>query len=30
VSGKRLTMAAVSEPCAGRKTILTKPFTRVL
>jgi hypothetical protein len=30
VSGKRLTLTAVREPCAGRKTILTKPFTRVL
>ena len=30
VNGARLTLAAVSEPCAGRKTILTKPFTRVL
>ncbi|HZT44895.1 MAG TPA: hypothetical protein VFA24_01845 [Gaiellaceae bacterium] len=30
VNGKRLTMAAVSERCAGRKTILTRPFTRVL
>jgi len=30
VSGKRLTLTAVREPCAGRKTILTKPFTRIL
>ena len=29
ISGKRLTMTAVAEPCAGRKTILTKPFTLV-
>ena len=30
VAGSRLTLTAVHEPCAGRKTILTKPFTRVL
>jgi hypothetical protein len=30
VSGKRMTLNAVREPCAGRKTILTKPFTRIL
>jgi hypothetical protein len=30
LSGKRLTLTAVREPCAGRKTILTKPFTRVV
>ena len=30
VSGKRLTLNAVHEPCAGRKTILTTPFTRIL
>jgi len=30
VSGKRLTLTAVREPCTGRKTILTKPFTRIL
>jgi hypothetical protein len=30
VTGKRLTLTAVREPCAGRKTILTRPFTRVL
>ena len=30
VSGKRLTLTAVREPCAGRRTILTKPFTRIL
>jgi hypothetical protein len=29
VTGTRLTLTAVREPCAGRKTILTKPFTRV-
>jgi hypothetical protein len=29
VTGKRLTLTAVREPCAGRRTILTKPFTRV-
>ena len=29
VSGKRLTLTAVREPCTGRKTILTKPFTRI-
>ncbi|HEY7604221.1 MAG TPA: hypothetical protein VH760_08155 [Gaiellaceae bacterium] len=30
VSGKRLTLTAVREPCAGRRTILTKPFKQVL
>jgi len=30
ISGKRLTLTAVREPCAGRRTILTKPFTRIL
>jgi hypothetical protein len=30
IAGKRLTLTAVREPCAGRKTILTKPFTVVL
>lgn len=30
VAGTRLALTAVREPCAGRKTILTKPFTRVL
>jgi hypothetical protein len=30
VTGKRLTLTAVRELCAGRKTILTRPFTRVL
>jgi hypothetical protein len=30
VSGKRLTLTAVREPCTGRRTILTKPFTRIL
>ena len=30
VSGKRLSLTAVREPCTGRKTILTKPFTRIL
>ena len=30
VSGKRLTLTDVREPCTGRKTILTKPFTRIL
>jgi hypothetical protein len=30
IAGKRLTLTAVREPCAGRKTILTRPFTRVL
>jgi hypothetical protein len=30
LSGKRLTLTAVREPCTGRKTILTKPFTRIL
>ena len=30
VTGNRLTLTAVREPCGGRKTILTKPFTRVL
>jgi hypothetical protein len=30
LSGTRLSLTAVREPCAGRKTILTKPFTRVL
>jgi hypothetical protein len=29
IAGTRLTLTAVREPCAGRKTILTKPFTRV-
>lgn len=29
IAGKRLTLTAVKEPCAGRKTILTKPFTRI-
>lgn len=29
VNATRLTMSAVSEPCAGRKTILTRPFTLV-
>jgi len=29
VVGKRLTLTAVSEPCAGRRTILTSPFTQV-
>jgi hypothetical protein len=28
--GRRLTLTAVREPCSGRKTILTKPFTRIL
>ena len=30
VSGKRLTLTAFREPCAGRRTILTKPFTQIL
>jgi hypothetical protein len=30
VIGKRLRLAAAREPCAGRKIILTKPFTRIL
>jgi hypothetical protein len=30
VTGTHLTLTAVREPCAGRRTILTKPFTRVL
>jgi|SRR5581483_11133611 len=30
VNGNRLTLAAVSDRCAGRKAILTRPFTRVL
>jgi hypothetical protein len=30
VAGKRLTLTPVREPCAGRRTILTKPFTRIL
>jgi predicted ABC-type sugar transport system permease subunit len=30
ISGKRLTLTAVREPCAGRKTILTRPFTQIL
>jgi hypothetical protein len=30
VSGKRLTLSVVREPCSGRRTILTKPFTRIL
>jgi hypothetical protein len=30
IAGTRLTLTAVREPCSGRKTILTKPFTRVL
>jgi hypothetical protein len=30
LAGRRLTLTAVHEPCTGRKTILTKPFTRVL
>ena len=30
VTGKRLTLTAVREPCTGRKTIPTKPFTRIL
>ena len=30
VSGKRLTLTAVREPCTGRRTILTKPFTQIL
>jgi hypothetical protein len=30
VSGKHLTLTAVREPCAGRRTILTRPFTRIL
>jgi hypothetical protein len=30
LTGKRLTLTAVREPCGGRKTILTKPFTRIL
>ena len=29
VTGNHLTLTAVREPCGGRKTILTKPFTRV-
>ena len=29
VAGATLTLTAVKEPCAGRKTILTKRFTRV-
>ena len=29
-AAKRLTLTAVREPCTGRKTILTKPFTRIL
>ena len=29
LAGNRLTLTAVREPCAGRRTILTKPFTRV-
>ncbi len=29
-SGKRLTLTAVREPCAGRRTILTKPFMQIL
>ena len=28
--GKRLTLTVVREPCAGRRTILTKPFTQIL
>jgi hypothetical protein len=29
VTGKRLVLTAVREPCAGRRTILTRPFTRI-
>jgi hypothetical protein len=30
LSGKRLTLTAVREPCTGRETILTEPLTRIL
>ena len=30
VGGNRLTLIPVREPCAGRRTILTRPFTRIL
>jgi hypothetical protein len=30
IVGKSLTLTAVKEPCAGRKTVLTKRFTRVV
>jgi hypothetical protein len=30
IKGKHLTLTAVREPCAGRRTILTKPFTQIL
>ncbi len=30
LGGKRLTLTAVREPCAGRRTILTKPFAQIL
>jgi hypothetical protein len=30
ITGKRLTLSAVREPCAGRRTILTRPFTTIL
>jgi hypothetical protein len=29
VAGARLTLTAAREPCAGRKSVLTRPFTRV-
>ncbi len=28
IAGSRLTLTPVTEPCGGRRTILTKPFTR--
>ncbi|HZO62152.1 MAG TPA: hypothetical protein VFB35_04160 [Gaiellaceae bacterium] len=30
IAGTKLALTAVREPCGGRRTILTKPFTRVL
>ena len=30
ITGARLKLSAVKDPCAGRKIILTKPFTRVV
>jgi hypothetical protein len=30
IAGKSLTLTAVKEPCAGRKLVLTKRFTRVV
>jgi len=30
IAGKALKLTAVREPCAGRKSILTRPFTKVL